>query len=70
MEPGSFHWLSPRTKANEQKLEHVWFPVTISKHFCSMQVAEQYWHSLPRGCEVSTLAMFRSHLNMSLSPLL
>ena len=30
----------------------------------------EHWHRLPRGCGVSSLGMFRSHLAMGLGPLL
>jgi len=38
------------------------FPLNIRKHFSVMEVME-HWHWVLRGCKVSSLEIFQSHLD-------
>ena len=44
-------------------------PSDHQKHFCAVQVTEQ-WHRLHRGCGLSSLEIFQSHLDTALGTLL
>jgi len=61
---------SPQKKDSHESFFSVGnFPLNTLKHFCAVWVSE-HWRSLPRGCGVFSLEIFRSHLEAALSTLL
>jgi len=56
-------------KARTREMGTNWSTGDSLKHFCAVQVAE-YLHRLPRGCGVSSLENFESHLDVDLGTLL
>jgi len=60
---------SARTRGSRHKLKHRMFLLNTRKNFCVIQVSE-HWHRLLRGCGISSLGTFKSHLDVMLSTLL
>ena len=59
---------SAGTRGSENKLEHRRFHL-IRKQFFTVWMAE-HWHKLPRGCEISSLEISKSCLDVVLGNLL
>ena len=67
MEPNSFQWC-PVPGQEEMVLN--WNTAdSIRQNFCDVQVME-HWHRSPRGCEDSSLDVFKSYLDVVLGTLL
>jgi len=61
--------LNNKAGSNRNKLEHRRCHLNTRQYFWAVQVME-HWHRLLRGCGVSSLEIFKNHLDMGLGTLL